>query len=170
MNRSSKEAVVESVRSNLDSAASVVLTKQTGLTVAQVTALRSTLRQAGVEMKVVKNTLAMLAMKGTDKEGLTDYLTGPTAIVYSAHDPVAPAKILEEFASKNEKLQLVAGYLNGQILDQASVKALAKLPSLNELRGTLIGLINAPATKIARLSKEPGSMLARVLSAKSQQG
>lgn len=169
MNRSNKESVVESVRSKLDGAASVVLAKQTGLTVSEVTALRSELRQSGVEMRVVKNTLATLAVKGTDKEELSKFLVGSTALVFS-QDAVAPAKILAKFASKNKKLELVAGYLNGQILDQSSVIALSKLPSLDELRGILVGLINAPATKIARISKEPGSMLARVISARGEQG
>ena len=142
----------------------VVLTHQSGLTVAEVTELRKQMRDAGGSFKVTKNRLAKIALKGTKFEGLTDSFTGPTAIAVSS-DPVAAAKIAVEFANKNEKLQIVCGSLETEALDADAVKALAKLPSLDELRGKLIGLIQAPATKIAGVLQAPGGQLARVFGA-----
>jgi large subunit ribosomal protein L10 len=124
------------------------------------------MRENQAEFKVLKNTLAQIAVKDTALDGLTPLLKGPTALAYSA-DPIAAAKVIVKFANTNDKLKVVGGYLNGQLLSEASVKALATLPSLDELRGTLIGLIQAPATKLARLAKEPGACVARVLSAKA---
>jgi large subunit ribosomal protein L10 len=122
------------------------------------------MREAGGSFKVTKNRLAKIALKGTKFEGLADQFTGPTAIAVSS-DPVAAAKIAVEFAKKNEKLQIICGSLETESLDADAVKALAKLPSLDELRGKLIGLIQAPATKIAGVLQAPGGQLARVFGA-----
>ena|SRR3989338_293673 len=167
MNRSTKEELVGSMREKLLAASSVIITRQEGLTVAEVTELRRQMRAAGVEFKVMKNTLATLAVKGTQMEGLESFMVGPTALAYS-QDPVAAAKAVDTFANKNSKIQIIAGYLDGKVLNQSEAVALAKLPSLDELRGRLVGLLVAPATKIARLVKEPGAGIARVLSARSQ--
>ena len=142
----------------------VVLTHQSGLTVAEVTELRKQMRDAGGSFKVTKNRLAKIALKGTKFEGMADSFTGPTAIAVST-DPVAAAKIAVEFADKNEKLQIICGSLEAEALDANAVKALAKLPSLDELRGKIIGLIQAPATKIAGVLQAPAGQLARVFGA-----
>jgi large subunit ribosomal protein L10 len=122
------------------------------------------MREAGAAFKVTKNRLAKIALKGTKFEGLAEQFTGPTAIAVSL-DPVAAAKVAVEYANKNEKLQIVCGALDEEALDADAVKALAKLPSLDELRGTIIGLIQAPATKIAGVLQAPGGQLARVFGA-----
>jgi large subunit ribosomal protein L10 len=125
------------------------------------------MREAGASFKVAKNTLARLAVKVLDCEVITDHLTGPTAIAYSA-DPVAAAKIIAAFAKGNDKMKILGGSFKGKALSAADVQQLASLPSLDELRGKLIGLIQAPAGKIARLAQEPAAQLARLCSAYGQ--
>lgn len=142
----------------------VVVTHQSGLTVTEVSELRKQMREAGGSFKVTKNRLAKIALKGTKFEGLAESFTGPTAIAVS-EDPVAAAKIAVEFANKNEKLQIVCGSLDAEALDIDAVKALAKLPSLDELRGKLIGMIQTPATRIAGVLQAPSGQLARVFGA-----
>ena len=166
MDRSQKEELVSRMRGTLQQAASVIVARQTGLTVAEVTQLRRDMRGAGAEFKVFKNTLAQIAVKGTSLEGIHPYLEGPTALGYS-QDPVAAARVLSKFAEKNDKLSVVGGFLDGQVLDAKAVKALANLPSLNELRAMIIGVLSAPATKLAVLSKEPARRVAYVLAARS---
>ena len=167
MEREEKETFVSSLRTALESAEVVIVTSQTGLTVAQTTTLRSQMREAGASFKVAKNTLARLAVKVLDCEVITDHLTGPTAIAYSA-DPVAAAKIIAAFAKGNDKMKILGGSFKGKALSAADVQQLASLPSLDELRGKLIGLIQAPAGKIARLAQEPAAQLARLCSAYGQ--
>ena len=162
MDRSQKEELVTHMRDTLQQAASVIVAKQTGLTVAEVTQLRRNMRGAGAEFKVLKNTLAHIAFKGTDLEKMSSLFEGPTALGYSK-DPVAAAKVLSKFAESNEKLLIIGGYLAGQVLDAKGVKSLANLPSLDELRGKIVGVLAAPATKIALLAKEPASRVARVM-------
>lgn len=164
MDRAKKQAMVAELQETFESNNLVVLTHQSGLTVAEVSELRKQLREAGGSFKVTKNRLAKIALKGTKFEGLSDRFTGPTAIAASA-DPVAAAKVAVEFAKKNEKLLIICGSLEAEALDADAVKALATLPSLDELRGQLIGLIQAPATKVACVLQAPGSKLARVFSA-----
>lgn len=164
MDRSQKEQLVSAVRDSLDGASVIIVTQQSGMTVAQSTALRREMRQAGADFKVLKNTLARIAVKGTRVDGITSMLVGPTALAYS-EDPIAAAKVVAKFA--NDQLKIVGGFLNGQLLDAAGVKALATLPSLDELRAKIIGVISAPATKLATLSQEPAARIARVLAAKS---
>lgn len=165
MDRTQKEALVADIRGRLESAAVVVVARQSGLTVEEVTQLRRDMRAANAEFKVLKNTLAQIAVKGTKLEGLTEMLNGPTALAYSI-DPVAAAKALVNFANKNDKIQVIGGTLDGKVLKTADVKALATLPSLDELRSKIIAVISAPATKLAVLLKEPASRVARVVSAK----
>jgi large subunit ribosomal protein L10 len=146
----------------------VVVTHQTGLTVAEVTDLRRRIRTAGASFKVSKNRLTRLALEGTKFQALQSLLTGPTAMAYSS-DPVAAAKVCVEFANKNDKLTIIGGALGEQVLDVEGVKALAKLPSLDELRGKLVGLLQAPAVKLAGVTQAPAGQLARVFSAYGSQ-
>lgn len=164
MDRTQKEELVSNLRDHLNACELVVVTQQSGLTVAEVTDLRSKVRGAGAQYKVVKNTLARLAVAGTEKEELTSLLNGPTALAYS-EDPVAAAKAVMDFANDNDKLQVVGGVMNGQFLDAKGVEALSKMPSLDELRGKIAALLVTPATNIARISKEPAGQLARVFGA-----
>ncbi len=147
----------------------VVVTHQTGLTVAEVTQLRRQMRSAGASYRVTKNRLARRALEGTQFESLAPLFSGPTAIAFS-RDPVAAAKAAVEYANRNNKLTIVGGGLSGQVLDEAGVKALATLPSLDELRSRIIGLLNAPATKLAVLLQTPGAQLARLLAAVAEKG
>ncbi len=164
MDRARKAELVAELQETFASNNLVVITQQSGLTVQEVSELRKQMREAGAAFKVTKNRLAKIALKGTKFEGLTDQFTGPTAIAVS-QDPVAAAKVAVEFANKNEKLQIVCGALEKDALDATAVNALAKLPSLDELRGTLIGLIQAPATKVAGVLQAPAGQLARVFGA-----
>ncbi len=165
MDRTQKEQLVGDMRDSLQQASVVIVTHQTGLTVAQATMLRREMREAGAEFKVLKNTLARIAVKDTALEGITSMLVGPTALAYST-DPIAAAKVVAKFANSNDKLKIVGGFLNGQTLTEAGVKSLATLPSLDELRSKIIAVINTPATRLAILSKEPAARIARVLAAK----
>lgn len=167
MDRAQKADLVGALHKTFAESTTVVVTRQVGLTVAEVDDLRNRTRAAGARYKVTKNRLARLALKGTQYEGLDGVFTGPTAVATSL-DPVAAAKVVVEFANKNEKLTIVAGSIGGKMLDVEQVKALAKLPSLDELRGKLIGLLQAPAGKIARLLQTPGGQLARVLAARAE--
>ena len=164
MDRARKAELVAELQETFESNNLVVITQQSGLTVEEVSELRKQMREAGAAFKVTKNRLAKIALKGTKFEGLTDRFTGPTAIAVS-QDPVAAAKVAVEFANKNEKLQIVCGALEKDALDADAVNALAKLPSLDELRGKLIGLIQAPATKVAGVLQAPAGQLARVFGA-----
>lgn len=166
-NRSAKEQKVGAYVDSIKDAGLVVVLVQEGLDADQTLALRRAMRAAGVTMKVEKNTLTKLAIKGTSLEGLDKYLKGPTALAYSK-DPVAAAKVAAEFAKKNDKLKIVAAAMGDQILDAKGAMALATLPSLDELRGKLVGLLLAPATKIAGVLQAPAGQLARVISAHSK--
>jgi large subunit ribosomal protein L10 len=164
MDRSQKADAVAGLNAVFNEVGVVVVTRNLGLSVAQSTALRSKMRDAGASYKVAKNRLARLALKDTDYAGIEDLLTGPTALAYSA-DPVAAAKAAVDFAKTNDKLEIVGGSMGSQVLDAEGIKALASMPSLDELRGKLVGLINAPATKVVQLVNAPASKLARVFGA-----
>lgn len=164
MNRSEKAEAVAALNSTFNEAAVVVVTRNAGLTVSDSTELRTKMREAGASYKVAKNRLAKIALKDTQYESLGELLSGPTALATSG-DPVAAAKIAVEFAKANDKLEIVGGAMGDTVLDIDGVKALASMPSLDELRGKLVGLIQAPATKIAQLSTAPASKLARVFGA-----
>jgi len=162
--RARKQKIVEELGETFAAAVSLIVTHQTGLTVAESTDLRRRMRAAGAGFKVTKNRLAKLALVGTPYEGLADLFTGPTAVAYSS-DEVTAAKVTAAFAKDNAKLTIVGGAMGEKRLDVAGVEQLAKLPSLDELRGKLIGLINAPATKIAGVLQAPAGQLARVIRA-----
>lgn len=169
MDRSSKEELVGNLHQAIMATSCLIVTHQTGLNAGEVTALRRQMRDAGCSFKVTKNRLARLALAGTKFEHLSPMFTGPTAIAYSK-DPVAAAKVAVEFAGKNEKLKIIGGGLGAVQLNADGVKALATMPSLDELRGKLIGLLQAPAGKIAAVLQAPGGQLARVLNAYATKG
>lgn len=164
MDRSQKADSVAELSTVFREAGVVVITRNLGMSVAQSTDLRGRMRDAGASYKVAKNRLTRLALNDTDYSGLSDLLTGPTAIAYST-DPVAAAKAAVDFAKTTDRIEIVGGSMGGQLLDEAGVKALASMPSLDELRAKLIGLVNAPATKIAQVVNAPAAKLARVFAA-----
>ncbi|RIV86939.1 50S ribosomal protein L10 [Aurantiacibacter zhengii] len=164
MDRSQKSEAVAQLSEVFNEVGVVVVTRNLGLTVDQSTDLRNKMRDAGATYKVAKNRLAKLALKDTDYVGIDEYLTGPTALAWSV-DPVAAAKVAVDFAKSNDKLEIVGGSMGTQVLDEAGIRSLASMPSLDELRGTIVGLVNAPATKIARVVNEPAAKLARVFGA-----
>jgi large subunit ribosomal protein L10 len=164
VDRAHKEKLVASLNDTFKQAELVIVTQQGGLTVAQVTDLRRQMRAAGAGFKVAKNRLTKRALEGTRFQGLSGLLKGPTAIAFS-RDPVAAAKVAVAYANKNEKLTIVGGSLGERTLDLAGVKALASLPSLDEMRARLVGLLKAPATKIAGVLAAPAGGLARVIAA-----
>jgi large subunit ribosomal protein L10 len=164
MDRAQKSELVEQLKQTFNETSVVVITRNLGMTVAQSTALRNRMREAGASYKVSKNSLALIALEGTPYASIGDMLTGPTALATSS-DPVAPAKVVVDFAKTNPKLEIVGGAMGDTLLDVNGVKALAELPSLDELRARIIGLVQAPATKIARTLMEPGAQLARIFSA-----
>lgn len=169
MDRTDKEDLVASLHQTFEDASMVVVTHYSGLTVKEMGDLRGRMREAGALFKVTKNRLTRLALDGTKFSGLNDLFTGPTAIAYS-DDPVAAAKATVNFAKTNEKLVVLGGALGEEVLDVNAVKNLATLPSLDEIRGKIVGLLNAPATKIAGVLQAPAGQLARVVDAHSKQG
>ena len=164
MDRSQKADAVAQLNATFNEVGVVVITRNLGMTVAQSTELRTKMREAGASYKVAKNRLAKLALKDTDYTGIDEYLVGPTALAWS-EDPVAAAKVAVDFAKSNDKLEIVGGSMGTQVLDAEGVKALASMPSLDELRGKIVGLVNAPATKIAQVVNAPAAKLARVFGA-----
>ncbi|MCB2009532.1 MAG: 50S ribosomal protein L10 [Geminicoccaceae bacterium] len=169
MLRGEKAKILDGLHEVFATSSVVVVTHYMGLSVPEVTGLRGQLREAGAAFRVTKNTLARRAIKGTAFENLDAYFTGPTAIGFS-NDPVAAPKVLAEFAKKNEKLKIIGGGLDGSLLDETQVKALAELPSLDELRARILSLLNTPATRIAGILQAPGGQIARVLKAHADQG
>lgn len=164
MDRSQKADTVAQLNDVFNEVSVVVVTRNLGMTVDQSTALRTKMRDAGASYKVAKNRLAKLALKDTDYTGLEEFLTGPVGLAWST-DPVAAAKAAVEFAKTNDKLEIVGGSMGATVLDEAGVRALASMPSLDELRGKIVGLVNAPATKVVRTINEPASLIARVVGA-----
>ena len=166
MDRTEKREFVASLAGVFAETSMVVVTRNRGLTVDEVTDLRRRMRAAGANYKVAKNRLATRALEGTNFEGIKPLLKGPTAIAWS-QDPVAVAKTAVEFAKLNEKFEVLGGALGSQTLDASGIKALSELPSLDALRAKLLGLVLAPATKLAGLMQAPGGQLARLLAAHS---
>ncbi len=167
MTRAQKEAEVTELNERFTNNELVVVTHYSGLTVEEITNLRDDLRELGGEFKVTKNSLTKIAIKGTQFEGVADLFAGPTGIATS-QDPVAAAKIAHKFAKGNEKLIILGGALGSKVLDVKGIEALAKLPSLDEVRGKLVGLLAAPATKIARVLQAPAQQLVSVTKAYSE--
>lgn len=164
MDRQEKAEVVSALNASLQQMGAVIVTRNLGMTVAQSTDLRQKMREAGAGYRVTKNKLAKIAIEGTDYVGLGSLLTGPVGLATSV-DPIAAAKVVVEFAKTNDKLEIVGGAMGTQVLDVDGVKALATLPSLDELRAKIIGLVQAPATKVATVLQAPAAQLARVFNA-----
>ena len=164
MDRAEKAAAVAELNRTFSEVGVVVVTRNLGMTVAQSTSLRNRMRDAGATYRVSKNKLARIALDGTDYLSLGDMLTGPVGLATSV-DPVAAAKIVVDFAKTNDKFEIVGGAMGSTALDPAGVQALATLPSLDELRAKIVGLLVAPATKLATITQAPAAQIARVLSA-----
>ena len=164
MDRSQKADAVAALNATFNEVGVVVITRNLGMTVAQSTLLRTKMRDAGASFKVSKNSLARLAIEGTSYAAIGDMFTGPVALASSV-DPVAAAKVAVDFAKTNDKLEIVGGAMGTQVLSPDGIKARASRPSLDALRSRLIGLVQAPATKIAQVIVAPASKLARVFNA-----
>lgn len=169
MNRTEKEEVIGELHAKMAKARAAIVAEPKGLNVETVTELRKKLRDAKVEYRVVKNTLAARAAKGTPVEVVAEKFVGPTAIVMSYDDVVAPAKLLAEFMKDRENFAIRAAVVEGKLVDAKGVMALAKLPGINELRAQILGMLAQPATKLARVIGTPGQQLARVISARKEQ-
>ncbi|OFV80511.1 MAG: 50S ribosomal protein L10 [Acidobacteria bacterium RBG_16_64_8] len=169
MNRTEKEEVINQLHAKMAKAKAAILAEPKRLNVATVTELRRKFREAQVDYKVVKNTLAQRAAKGTPVEALTEQFVGPTALVMSYGDVVAPAKILVDFTKDRDTLAIRAAVIEGKVIDVNGVKALAKMPGLQELRGTIASMIAQPAVRLARMIATPGQKLAQVVKARAEQ-
>jgi len=165
--KAKKAEVVEDLNGVFAKAGSVVIAHYSGMTVAQMSDLRGRMRAAGASFRVAKNRLAVRALKGTPVEGIAHLFKGPTGIAVS-DDPIAASKVAVAYAKDNDKLVILGGAVGATALDASGVKALATLPSLDELRGKLVGLLVAPATKIAGIVQAPAAQLARVVGAYSK--
>ena len=169
MNRTEKEQVIGELHDKMAKARAAIVAEPKGLTVAVVTDLRKKLRDAKVDYRVVKNTLAARAAKGTPVEPLAEKFVGPTAIVMSYDDVVTVAKLLADFMKDRENFSIRTAVIEGQVTDAKGVQALAKLPGLQELRGQILGMLQAPASKLVRMIGTPGQQLARVVGARKEQ-
>ena len=169
LTRQQKEDQVAELKDKFERATSVFVADYKGLGVAQMETLRGDLRKAEAsesEFRVAKNSVLKLASNGGPAEGLQEHFSGTTSIAMSFGDPVALAKLLVDYAKDNEDFEIRSAVVDGEVLDNAGIKHLSTLPSLDELRGKIVGLLQAPAGKLARLLNEPGGQLARVVSAK----
>ncbi len=169
MERAAKKDAVEALNGLFKTTGVAIVAHYSGLTVAQMQKLRMQMKQAGASVKVSKNRLAKIALEGTDVVAIGSLLKGPTVIATSK-DPVAAPKVAIEFAKTNERFVVLGGSMGKTVLNVDGVKALAALPSLDELRGKIIGLVMAPATKLAQLSNAPAAKLARVIQAHASKG
>lgn len=169
LNRTEKEQVIGELREKMAKAKAAIVAEPKGLNVATVTELRKKLRDAKIDYRVVKNTLAARAAKGTPVEPVAEKFVGPTALVMSYDDVVTPAKLLAEFMKDRENFTIRAAIIEGKVVDAKGVQALAKLPGLQELRGQIAALIAQPATKLVRMIGTPGQQLAQVLGARREQ-
>ena len=167
MKRSEKKEFVEKLKDEIESSSSVIVTHYLGLTVDESEQLRLEMRNNGAKFKVTKNRLTKLALEQTKFKDIADLFTGPTAIAYS-EDPVAPAKVAVSFEKKLDKFKIIGGGYDGEKIDFEKINFLATLPSMDELRGKIVGLISAPAQKIASIMKEPAGQVARLVSAQSK--
>jgi len=165
--RSEKKEFVQKLKDEISTSSSVIVAHYSGLTVDESEKLRSEMRNNGAKFKVTKNRLTKLALEQTQFKNIADLFTGPTAIAYS-EDPVAPAKVAVSFEKKFDKFKIIGGAYDGEKIDLNKINFLATLPSMDELRGKIVGLISAPAQKISSIVKEPAGQIARLVSAKSE--
>ena len=168
MNRTEKERAVVELREMLAGATLVVIVNQHGMTVAESTRLRRQMRDAGAAFRVAKNSLAILAVHGTGLEPLAGLFRGPTAIAWS-EDPVAAARVIVDYADDHDAITVLGGILDDRTLDVPAVVTLSRVPSLDELRGRIVGLIQAPAGRVAACTQAAGGQIARVLAARARQ-
>jgi large subunit ribosomal protein L10 len=164
MDRAQKAESIEALKGVFASSGAVVVTHYLGLTVAEMTDLRGRLRKEGAQIKVVKNRLAQKALNGSVGDAGAALFKGPVAIAFGP-DPVSAAKVVTQYAKDNDKFSVVGGLMGELVLDQSAIKSLATLPSLDQIRATLIGLLQAPATKVAGVLQAPAGQLARVFNA-----
>ena len=169
MNRTDKSAVIERLRQELEGVPSIVVADFQGLDVGSVTELRDRFRALGVQYCVVKNTLMKKSVEGTDRESIAPLFKGNSAIAYHAEDPAAPAKVLTEFVKENDKLVLKGAWLDGNLLDEKGVEALAKLPGKDELRARLLSVFQGSGTKVVRLFAAAPTTFVQVLKARENQ-
>jgi large subunit ribosomal protein L10 len=169
LNRTEKEEVISQLHAKMAKAKAAILAEPKKLNVATVTELRKKFREAKVDYKVVKNTLAQRAAKGTPVEALAEQFVGPTALIMSYDDVVIPAKILVDFGKDRDTLAIRTAVVEGKVIDVSGVKALAKMPGLQELRGTIASMIAQPASRLVRMIATPGQKLAQVLGARKDQ-
>jgi large subunit ribosomal protein L10 len=169
LNRTEKEQVIGELHEKMAKAKAAIVAEPRGLDVATVTELRRKLREAKVEYRIVKNTLAARAAKGTSLESVSEKFVGPTAIVMSYDDVIAPAKLLTDFMKDRENFAIRTAVIEGRVVDAKGIQALAKMPGLQELRAQIAAMIAQPATKLARIVGTPGQQLARVIAARREQ-
>lgn len=169
MKREEKKERIADLQQQMGQAKVAILTRFSGLNVEKMTQLRRELRKAAVEYRVIKNTLFRLAVRGTDKEGLSPHLEGPVGVAWSNSDPVAPARVLAKYAKDWPELKVLVAASDGKIWGSAEVQAWVSLPSLEGLRARILGLLQSPATTLARLMGVPATQVARVLQGRSQQ-
>ena len=160
-----KDAMVQELGGQLTQTNAAFLVGYEGINCADLTSLRRQLRKSGAHMAVVKNTLVKRAIVGTKAEKLTSHLEGANAVIWAKEDPIAPAKVISDFAKGNEKLTVKAGYIDGVVVAAADVQALASMPSKPEVQAKLLALINTPAIKLLQMISAPGASLARVIEA-----
>ncbi|MDA8852053.1 50S ribosomal protein L10 [Hyphomicrobiales bacterium] len=168
MDRASKEKIVSSLSKAFDEANFLIVTQNDGLTVEEMSSLRGSLRESNTSFRVAKNSLAKIAVNNTDAQSLQELFNGPTAIAFSDELSSSP-KVIVDFVKEHEKLSIVGGLMDGKLIDAEVIKELATLPSMDQLRSMIIGVLNAPATKVAGILNRPGGQLAQVLNAKAQQ-
>ena len=161
MLRAQKEELVGQFNESLQEMQVLIVVQQSGMTVAEMTALRAKMREAGTSFRVTKNRLAKIAVEGTPFESGKDLFTGPTAVAYSA-DPVAAAKVCVAYANENDKFSIVGGVIGSRVMDAAAVEQLSKLPSLDEFRAKIIGLLTGPASKLVGILPQPATQLVTI--------
>jgi large subunit ribosomal protein L10 len=166
--RSDKNDFVKKLKDELSNSSSIIVSHYDGLSVLETDSLRKEMRENGAKFKVTKNRLTKLALADTPYESIIDLFTGPTAIAFSS-DPVAPAKVSVNFEKKYEHFKIIGGSYDGEKIDKNKINFLATLPSLDQIRGKLLGLLNAPAQKITSVVQAPGEQLARLVDVRSKQ-
>ena len=167
MKRSDKNIFVQSLKEELKDSSTVIVTHYSGLSVDETDDLRKAMRANGAKFKVTKNRLTKIALADTQFKSISDLFDGPTAIAYST-DPIVPAKIAVEFEKKLEKFKIIGGYFEGENIDTTKINYIATLPSIDEIRGKLVGLISAPAQKLSSVIQAPCSQLARLIAVREQ--
>ena len=166
MNRSEKKDFVEKVRDDFSNSSTIIVTHYSGLNVKEINDLRKTMRVNGAHFKVTKNSLIKLALENSKIESISDLFIGPTAVAYSS-DPVAPAKVAVEYEKKFKNFKIIGGAFEGEKIGEEKINFLASLPTLDEIRGKLVGLLTTPAQNIASIMEAPASQLARLISVKN---